>query len=986
MSISKWCDTNSWYNDKDYINPANRIPINKVDDINIEDENYTFTITDNFCFSFIPSMICNNLHIVPGLFDSVGNVRDLMFYCVKLMAENVVIDPHVTCKNWDNSLCEWTVNSLSGEFKLYNVQCQANDFIKINPGSELTKTYFDANNIILDGCLYEGGKIQSSDITISGMARVSSALLNGTCNISSHSNLIGCTGNGRFNFSEGSKNQSTIFGQTTFSYSHNESIIYGNSIFSGNSSNKPGGVVVGNCIFIDSVNQGVVSGNAVFTKISGSSINSGIINDRATFNSGTVNAGIVRSDASFENSENSSRGSVSGNSRLLLSSNYGELFKNTSFISGYNNGTVLGQNILISNVFNDSDGTIDGYVSLTGHISSSCTFISSINKGRLSATNMTVSSGSVSGSYTSWLTETSVVGCQKIGIGINCRNDGYISAVSCTFAKDSINNGNIHPGLVVPLISISTESGIVEIEDIEHPVATGNIVFNYATNNGIVSQGCLTTFNHSFNLGSVLGECIFDHSTNLGTTSQLTSFNNQSINSPQGITNGLTRFSDKSINYGTTNSFVYFKDNSSNSGINTIPFSTFINTSKNFASVQEGYFYDQSINHGIITNSGDFFDTSKNSRSGFVNGTVNFYDNSINSGYISSAYFRDSSINFYTNSSPNGGTILFYNRAQNKGGLYSATFYDVSKNNGTGYGRFEFMDTSYNYGSLISDCITLFYSYSTNKGKIYTGHARFLEHSRNEYRISGCPGTLKFEDFSINASIIEDTNVVFMGSSSNEATIKQNPEKNNNITFRNSGINNGTILNYSSIYFNDQSINSSTINTNQPSTISFNGSQNQGTITATSGSVINFTFATNSNNIKADNVGFDSSINYGIITSGTFNNGSINFANIGYGFFNEANNFGNLIDGIFNQSINSGNIFKNATFNDYSINYGTINGSGGFFTYSCNYGTVLGELLTDFSCVGDGGGGGGDGGGGGGGGDGGGGGGGGGGGDGVEWG
>jgi hypothetical protein len=972
MTTSRWCDREAWYDDENFLIPSKRIPINKIDDINIEVQNYTYTVRDNYCFVFIPSLTCNNLHIVPGVMDSVGDIEDVIFYCEQLRAVNVIIDPHVICKHWDNSLCEWSVNSLSGEVQLYNVQCQASDFIRVNNGN-LTKGYLNANSISLNGCSYKEGKIQSSNINISGNSTITSVLLNGKCNIDD-SSLIRCTGNGEFNFLR-SENLSTIFGTINFDSSINNGIVYGQSIFSGNGINGPNGILVGDCIFIDSINQGTVSGNAIF---SGLSFNSGIVIQKATFTSGTINAGLVGDSASFKNSENSWRGTVFGDSQLLYSQNNGLLLNNSSLVSGNNNGTINGKSI--SFIASINDGEINAKYSATGEDASSCRFVSSINNNTLIARNISLVGSTVS--------EGAIIQCEVIGVGSGSVNNGSITAISCSFANTTTNNGTISPGTVVPTILTPVpDSGLVAVPDYANSYQTGEIIFNYGSfNYGTVRLGCITTFNNTLNFGTIYGESIFNGiSTNLGTTFVSTSFKNKSTNSPQGTSNGTTHFLNDSINRGTVTPFGLFTDNSINSGINRISFSTFSNTSKNFANIEVGLFYNQSINHSFITNSGNFSDTSKNSTYGSISGAAVFRDNSINSGNFTSAYVRfyDDSINFY-NALANNSMAIFYNRAQNKGMIYNGEFHDLSRNNGTGLGQFNFMDTSYNYGALIGDCRAWFLNYSTNKGIINTDAARFFDHSKNEYRISGCPGTLTFEDFSINAATIEDTDIVFMDSSINKGTLVQNDTSTNSVIFYDSGINDGNILNYSYVYFTDQAINKSVINTSHPSIIVFNGSANNGDIAASSGSAISFISATNIGNIREGTINFNASINYGIITSGIFNVFSTNFATINYGFFNGGNNFGNLVSGTFIQSQNSGNILKDAIFdsysfsngniggdarfNNHSINYGTINGSGGFFTYSCNYGIVLGELLTDFSCSGSGGGGGGGGSGGGGGG------------------
>jgi hypothetical protein len=955
MTTSKWCDITAWYNDENFLVPAKRIPVNKIDDINIENQNYTYSITDNSCFNFIPSLTCNNLHIVPGL-DVEGDIPDTLFLCEKLTALNVIINPHVFCKHWDNSLCEWSLNSLSGEIKLYNIQCQANDFINVNNG-DLTKAYLSANSINLDGSSYTEGKIQSSNINISGNSTITSALLNGKCNIN-NSLLIGCTGNGIFNFWQ-SENNSTIFGTTNFDNSTNNGIVYGQSIFSGNSSNGPRGILVGDCIFIDAVNEGTVSGNAIF---SGVSFNSGTVVQRATFTSGTINAGLVGSSASFNNSENSWRGTVVGESQLVYSQNNGLLLNNISLVSGSNDGTINGKSI--SFIASINNGEIHATYSSTGNEASSCNFISSINNDTLIARNI-----SLAGSTSS---EGAVIQCEAIGVSSGSINNGSITAVSCSFGNTTTNNGTISPGTVVPTILTPVpDSGLVAVPDYANSYQSGEIIFNYGSfNYGTVQLDCITTFNNTLNFGTIYGESIFNGiSTNLGTTFVSTSFKNKSTNSPQGTSNGTAHFLNESINNGVVTPSGLFTDNSINSGINRIPFSTFSKTSKNLVKVEVGLFYNQSINHGFITSGGNFSDRSKNSIYGSISGAAIFRDNSINSGNFTSAYIRfyDDSINFY-NALANNSMAIFYNRAQNKGMIYNGEFYDLSRNNGTGLGQFNFMDTSYNYGALIGDCRAWFFHYSTNRGIINTDAARFFDHSKNEHLISGCPGTLTFEDFSSNASIIEDTDIVFMNSSINQGTLRQNITNINSVIFYNSGLNNGNILNYSYVYFDDQTINNSIISTNRPSIIGFHGGTNNGDITVSSGSDISFTFATNNGNIREGTITFDAGINYGIITSGTFNTSSENFANINYGFFDGANNFGNLISGTFSQSRNSGNILRDATFDsysynrgdiggdanfsDHSINYGTINGSGTFSNYSCNYGIVLGELVTDFSCTG----------------------------------
>jgi len=970
MAISKWCDINSWFKNDNFSIPANKIPINEIDDIIIEDNDYLFNVLDNSCYSRIPSLVCNNLYVIPGFLDNVGNDIDVIFSCQKLIASNVVINSGIICIDWDNNICEWTVKSFSGFNKFVKLYCTSEENFWLS-NSISREIYLNCPQYIsLNECTFNKGRIQTENGKISGTS-LNNINLIGIYDIVS-SELISCTGNGEFKFLNNSKNSSTIYGDTLFLESKNDSksIIYGPSIFSGINSSINSGIIVGDCTFFNSQNFGTISGNAIFTS---GSINSGVVTNDAIFYSGTINYGNIFGDAIFEYSNN--YGMVSGNAVLNTGNNYGKLLGGSTYMSsGLNtkDGFISGLQIQLINSSNE--GQIKCPLASTGAESSTCSLIESDNQNILVANTINTKRIITTGYPKPFNGLSGTITCESISIGSGYFNGGDISSLDYTFMSTSSNDGTIGPGVVVPISETTNKP------DISRSYQSGTVVFNSGChNNGIILSPCISTFNNAINLGNISGGCIFNKlSYNLSSINannyDIIYFNDISINKGTILSSSSqTIFNDNSLNDGTIYSFVYFNNRSKNSETGNIRYASFKDLSQNSGRIENGYFFNDAINNGFITNSGDFFDSSQNLYPAKISGVVNFYNASINSGDINlaNAKFYDNSKNYdyiYGNRSK-----LFFDNSQNFGSVNNAKFYDTSVNVRFLLGITEFYNNSSNKGSSSFDDDTYFYDDSTNNGLI--DKAFFFDRSTNQHNIitySGLDGLIIFNNSSQNLQPIQNRTIIFNDTSSNQSTLKiiltpQYSPSGNTINFNTQAENRSEIIEYNSIIFSsgaenygdisvtgtgcmlvfqDGSINLGYININ-------NDVQFQNAIN--SGSIRNQAHFEDSTNFgKVPYATFNNSINSGIINYGIFMQNSTNLTNIASGVFNNSNNSGYIFqNGIFSTySSNRGNVGNNADFTDYSANYGIINGNGSFFTYSCNYGTVLGELLTDSSCTG----------------------------------
>jgi hypothetical protein len=127
-------------------------------------------------------------------------------------------------------------------------------------------------------------------------------------------------------------------------------------------------------------------------------------------------------------------------------------------------------------------------------------------------------------------------------------------------------------------------------------------------------------------------------------------------------------------------------------------------------------FYDQSVNQATIKD-GTFFDSSKNDQGGAVDNAI-FQDTAENKGNIvSTAVFDEQTKNASTGTASAGASILFKGYSENEGTITSASFIGNAANEGT-VTNARFADTSSNSGIVANAVIVS--TGVTNTGTIST--------------------------------------------------------------------------------------------------------------------------------------------------------------------------------------------------------------------------------------------------------------------------
>jgi hypothetical protein len=960
VTQSNWCDKNHWYLDNTLSTKSTHIPKDTIDDTNIVKKNYTYVIAENACFQKIPSLVCNNLTIIVG--QNVQPNAAGSFICALLEASNVICGKNITLSHWEpNTFCEWTVSSLatSSGCAINYLIIDANSSSGTGlytEGSSLQNCYIKTNNLYLYNTSVSSSTNYVTKILCTSGTFVSSTIndkviCEGNFSISGNT-IFGGSGNGSFIFNENSINAGKINGLTTFNDSSiNQGIVYSNVLFSGASSNN--GIIVGDCVFLNGTkNLGTVSGNALF---SDSSINSGTIINNSFFNSGSINAGIVSgiskldyainngtiSESYFTHSINSTDGIVTGISVFNQSINNGLLnnkYINFSFINNsINNGTISGSvtfdsGCINSNIITNSSGTVIFRKN-------------SINNGNIEGNHITFTDDSEN--------NHSIINSSGLTIfsknAIN--NENIIGSGSVEFYNSSLNNtnGTFNSG---NFYYESTNSG------------TLNIAYFYqnAANFKTVNSGIFNDYSINKPEGSGNNLCFNNNAINFGFAG-IGSFANNAQNYGTGYS---LQFCHKAINAsgGTSLNYIVFWGNSTNlSGSINNEFANFHENSKNYSNSTPDcrfIFHDRSVNYANVY-SGIFKDFSKNS----INTTgynLNFYDNSTNHGTITN-------LGLFNDRSSNKGTLfntgIFYNLSSNQslGVLQNSLFLDYSSN----ISSYQFDHTKI----PITIPQIIFSGYSINKGNIVDSYVQFGDHASNQNTISW-NSTLLFTSSGIFFPELDNKGkIIYRHFSGPNGTYETDVDEFIRTFYRCAG--SSSDYSWPQIIFNDYSTNSGNL-IGYYNYIFNSGSSNYGYLNTypvipNLHTVAFFDGALNFESIVNGKTSFINSINSGTVLFPYFEN-SINYGDligspteqfylcndsyldgVSVVEFINSTNFGRMnLFGSFNNSINFGNINSNASFNLGSINRGTVVGDGEFINGSCNSGTVLGTITTDNTC------------------------------------
>jgi hypothetical protein len=892
---SSWCDINHWYTNQKLTQKSKNLPVNEIDDIQIDKEDYVYSIVDNTCFNRIPSLKCKNINIVLTT-GSVAGDPGSSFYCANLAATNVVIGlQNITCTHWNSTeFCNWDISTLSMTTDHKTTILHKIILSSLSSGSldrtTIDQCYIKSDILDLWRCNIFGSKDTPTYISCStGTIRYSStnndySYWDGNFTVS-RTYLKG-SGQGKFDFLLDSENYSSIVGETTFGErSFNTGTLKGNAIFSGGSINK--GIIVGDCIFSGSgtVNYGTISGASIFadgainygtitqpsifssystaTTYNPPSINYGTLKEFATFNN-SINAGLLKNGAKFFFSQNF--GSIiSGDIVFIKSSNNSPLYTpgNISFIDGsYNN-----QDIFIPVI---KPGTIDTISTTTRQIGSNPVVFDSHSANAFG-----------------YILRLAI-------FGTGCSNSGVVR--DGLFNSSSYNKGTITN--IGTFNDFSRNAGYID--------HTG-LFYASSLNGGFITDvGKFYAYSYNFSSSdNILPTAIFyDSSVNSGFINYGLFYNN-ALNGNQISQTGM--FYNSSQNYGSGNNIIFY------------------NTSRNNATVKSGLFLSNSINAtgAIITNNADFDDNSIN------------YGNIFNSENNFAYQFKGNSIN--NGKIINNSIVLFSGYASNKNYVKNAEFYENAQNQniGTGY-NLNFFNKSINNGYVAN--IGLFYNDSTNLDLGVVTNGTFYNNSIN-YSSMRRPLVSGYGFLTSGTRTIKIT----------DQAKNRGPLNNVGVYFDVSGINEGTlkwvfdpllIYTLSGIYSTG----------NKPYTFVPTGTflTNYGTANIP---LVQFkNYSINRSDINGySNVSFeDSSINYGSIYTyppvpkeslcatfiSSMNNGNIQNKTT---FSNRAINYGNLFLAEFNNSFNSGTVSDSGSFVN-SINYGSV--VSGYFQNSINSGTI----------------------------------------------
>ena len=555
---------------------------------------------------------------------------------------------------------------------------------------------------------------------------------------------------------------------------------------------------------------------------------------------------------------------------------------------------------------------------------------------------------------------------------------GLLKAINNVIIKNqAINYGNIKANQIQFL---DQSINFANIEPSKNPI----IFYNTSINSGNLFSATLK--DNSINYGSIKQAIFDDHSINLadiimsgnnekivftglsvnaGNITNRGSYNNLlfagygdlrqtiindinwgsafAVPTNSGFVGGAT-FKDRTINHGWTID-CHFRDESVNvSGYSWSP--SFFNKAINRATaVVSGQFYNTSINEGYVT-SGIFYDNSRNLGSGEA---LSFYGTSQNLNLSTVAYFYPNSINHW-----DGGRVtqsIFYNSVNsgictvNPGRGWDilrekSTFIGLNARN-MGQcidGQFYFLEGAKN-GNFISGFLTL----NHNNSLPLIAHATgiYFNNGTNYGLIVGAE-KCSFESGSSNYGMISQCGqVIFHNNSTNNMGLKfYDPWRYsvyrdttdrwssrdfgygmikdvNTVIFSGNSINDGLVGACYSGLFIDNSIN------NQPLSISelsfFNNSQNNSLISVNS--VVFSGYGVNKAEIRAySNISFIA--------------GSVNESPIisGFGIMYSGYSTNNGISGVANQ-INFDNSFNNQTLRAF--------GDVTFKTYSYNNGQLV---------------------------------------------
>jgi hypothetical protein len=961
MTQSNWCNQNYWYLDDTLSTKSTTIPRDAIDDANILKKNYTYVIAENACFQKIPSLVCNNLNVIVGQNPQPNAAGS--FTCALLEANNVVCAKNITLSHWEpDTFCEWTVSSLatssgcSIDYLIIDANSGSGTGL-YTEGSSLKNCYIKTNSLYFDNT-----SVSSSLNYITKILCTSGTFVSSTINdrvicegdfAMSGTTTFGGSGNGSFVFNQSSINKGTINGLTAFNDSSiNQGIVYSNVLFSGDSSNN--GIVVGDCVFLSGTkNLGIVSGNALF---SGLSINSGIIINNSFFNSGAINFGIVSgiskfdyainngtvSESYFTRSINGTNGVVTGLSVFNESINSGilnNLSIDFSFINNsINRGTIFGNVVLDSGCINrgliystsgdvifKKDSINDGNIG--GH---SIVFTDDSQNAYGDVTNasgLTIFSKNA-------INYGSIGGSGSVEFYNSSLNNTYGTFNSGNFYHRSINRGTLNIAYFhQDAANFKTvSSGVFNGNSINKPEGSGNnLCFNNnAINSGFAGTGNFADNSYNYgtgvylqfchkasNSGTSLGGAIFwGNSTNLSgaINNQSVDFYENSKNYSNSIPDCRFTFHDRSVNYANVYSGI-FQDFSKNS-INTTGYNlNFYDDSTNHGTITNlGLFIGRSSNKGIVLNSGIFYNLSSNQSSGILQNSL-FLDYSSNS----SSY----KIDYKSTPDMNTPLIIFSGYSVNKGNIVDSyvQFGDHASNQNT---------ISWN-STLLFTSSGIFFPRSDDKGKIiylhFSGPDGTYETDVSEFirefyncRVSSFYSwpRIIFNDSSTNSgSLIGYYNYIFNSGSSNYGSLYTYP----------------VIPNLHTIAFFDGAVNFSNIVNGK--TV-FNNSINSGTVL--------FPYFENSTNY-GDILGVPTLSYYPSICNGFYLEGVS-----GVQFINSTN-FGRMdLFGSFEESINFGNINSSGSF-DNSDNFGFI-ANDATFVNSYSNGDIGGNLdMTNSTCI-----------------------------------
>jgi len=890
MSQSNWCNTDNWFTDQKFTQQSPKIPVDTIDDADIQAHDYTYSIIDSTCFGKMPFLKCNNLNIVVATGNVMGG-GGLTFSCANLSANNVTIGlQNITCQHWDNTeFCNWDISTLKTLPNHKTTYLNKLVFNNLNSGSldhtVINQCYIKSNTLELDHCDIEG-----TDDIRTFMSCSSGSVINTKTNATKdkvfwegdfwvsgetiESTTIRGSGKGTFDFTR-SMNYAAIDGDTKFgNAAKNYGKLYGNPIFSGGSHNF--GIIVGDCIFSgdNSCNYGTISGASVF--ISGA-LNRGTITRSSIFYSGTSNYGNLKDSSLF-----------------YYANNHGILNNGSKFICSDNNGPITSGDVIFISGTNRTTLTTSGNISF--------------NSGCQNFGNLPSPSAQVSFDFYSVNTQGTIDSSGFVTFGTGCVNLAQIK--NGLFSSTAQNNGTI---------------------------LMNSIFKDFACNYETISTGLF-----------------YDSSVNSGTINSLGTFYNSSINDKGSIIKQTGIFYDLSINSGSIDYGFFHDNsiNSSGSDVKILKSGMFYNSSKNYGYVASVLFYDNTSNNsGAVVGTGVFFSNSLNASGAIVRKLAYFSGNSIN--YGDKFFGENFDCTFSENASNNGYIgnnlmVVFSGYASNGNYVKNAQFRDFAQNDtmGTGY-NLSFYSGSFNKGYI--DRSGSFYDRSMNLNEGVIVDAVFYNLSTNGssmrrplvsgygFLTSG-DRKLLITDKAKNQGLLDNVDATFTISGINESPITWNFNK--LLIFTSSGIyNTGTtpysfvptgafLLSYSGanipkLSFSGYSINQADIIGYK--TVSFNeNAKNYGSIS---------TYPPVPKD--SDCVSFSGGYNYGPIQNAcNFSYSSVHYGTIFFAKFDNSTNSGTVADsGLFINSVNYGNVNVGSFIS--GINSGTVN--IGIFNFSDNY-------------------------------------------------